>query len=106
MAGRDKVSDELPRLYTEFADWFHLLTAPADYAEEAAFFLRLFTQASGAPDRMQVARVAGRDANMVRLGQAAADSPNSLVDERREVTRVACLQFRSTPVSPGDSATA
>jgi len=51
MAGRDKVSDELPRLYTELADWFHLLTAPADYAEEAAFFLRLFTQAGGAPTR-------------------------------------------------------
>ena len=24
------------RLYSEFADWFHLLTAPEDYAEEAA----------------------------------------------------------------------
>ena len=26
------------RLYSEFADWFHLLTAPADYAEEAAHY--------------------------------------------------------------------
>ena len=45
------MSDELPRLYTEFADWFHLLTAPDEYAEEAAFFLRHFAQAIGAPPR-------------------------------------------------------
>lgn len=27
-----------PRLYSELAPWFHLLTAPADYAEEAEFY--------------------------------------------------------------------
>ena len=26
-------------LYTSLAPWFHLITAPADYAEEAAFVL-------------------------------------------------------------------
>ena len=45
------MSDEQPRLYTDLADWYHLLTAPAEYAEEAAFFLRLFTEARGAPPR-------------------------------------------------------
>ena len=29
----------LRTLYDELADWFHLLTAPEDYAEEAAFIL-------------------------------------------------------------------
>jgi trans-aconitate methyltransferase len=29
------------RLYTELADWFHLLTAPEDYVEEAAEIVRL-----------------------------------------------------------------
>ncbi len=29
------------RLYDELADWFHLLTAPAEYADEAAFILGL-----------------------------------------------------------------
>ena len=29
------------RLYSELADWFHLLTAPEDYAEEAAEIVRL-----------------------------------------------------------------
>jgi SAM-dependent methyltransferase len=43
--------EALPRLYTEFADWFHLLTAPAEYAEESAFYLRLLTEGIGAPPR-------------------------------------------------------
>jgi SAM-dependent methyltransferase len=43
--------DEQPRLYTDLAPWFHLLTAPADYAEEAAFFRRCFLEAAAAPPR-------------------------------------------------------
>jgi SAM-dependent methyltransferase len=30
-----------PRLYDELADWFHLLTAPEEYVDEAAFILDL-----------------------------------------------------------------
>ena len=37
------------RLYSDLAGWFHLLTAPADYAEEADFYLQRFTAAIGAP---------------------------------------------------------
>src|SRR5438477_12123260 len=40
-------SDHLPRLYKDLASWYHLLTAPADYAEEAEFFLRAFREALG-----------------------------------------------------------
>ena len=29
------------KIYNELADWFHLLTAPEDYAEEAAVYLEL-----------------------------------------------------------------
>jgi SAM-dependent methyltransferase len=29
---------QLPRLYTDLAEWFHLLTPPEHYAEEAAFY--------------------------------------------------------------------
>lgn len=38
---------QLPRLYDEFADWFHLLTAPEDYASEADFYLETFETATG-----------------------------------------------------------
>ena len=36
----------LPRAYTDLAGWFHLMTAPADYAEEAAFYLRELQKAA------------------------------------------------------------
>jgi SAM-dependent methyltransferase len=42
---------ELPRLYTELADWFHLLTAPVEYAEDARLYLDLLTGADGSPPR-------------------------------------------------------
>ena len=34
------------RLYSDLANWFHLLTHPSDYAEEAAFSTRVFEAAS------------------------------------------------------------
>ena len=36
----------MPRLYEEFASWWPLLSAPADYAEEAAFYARILNEAS------------------------------------------------------------
>lgn len=37
-------SADLPRLYTDLAGWFHLLTAPSDYAEEAARYRDLLDE--------------------------------------------------------------
>jgi SAM-dependent methyltransferase len=42
---------ELPRLYTDLASWFHLLSAPVEYAEEATFYLGVFHEASSRPPR-------------------------------------------------------
>lgn len=42
---------EEPKLYHELAGWFHLLTAPADYAEEEAFYRGLIIEASETPPR-------------------------------------------------------
>jgi ubiquinone/menaquinone biosynthesis C-methylase UbiE len=44
-----KDSDELPRLYRDLANWFHLLTTPEDYAAEAAFFRRVIIENSRIP---------------------------------------------------------
>jgi SAM-dependent methyltransferase len=41
------MTDELPSMYGEFASWFHLLTAPEDYAEEAAYYFRVMTETLG-----------------------------------------------------------
>jgi SAM-dependent methyltransferase len=35
-----------PKLYGELADWFHILTAPVEYAKEAAFYRRTLIEAS------------------------------------------------------------
>ena len=40
---------EPPKLYNELASWFHLLSDPADYAEEAEFARGLLIDASGTP---------------------------------------------------------
>jgi len=42
---------ELPKLYSELASWFHLLSAPADYAEEAEFARNLLVEASSTTPR-------------------------------------------------------
>jgi SAM-dependent methyltransferase len=40
-----------PLLYGELAPWFHLLTAPADYAQEAGLYRRLLVEACDGPVR-------------------------------------------------------
>jgi hypothetical protein len=43
------MTEEQPHLYTDLAQWFHLLTAPADYAPGAAQALAALTEAIGEP---------------------------------------------------------
>ena len=45
------MNDALPRIYTDLADWYQLLTAPDDYVEEAAFYWGLIVDAADAPPR-------------------------------------------------------
>ncbi|MBI2756279.1 MAG: class I SAM-dependent methyltransferase [Chloroflexi bacterium] len=51
MSPADPTADALPRLYTDLADWYHLLTSPEDAREEAAFFLQQMTEALRATPR-------------------------------------------------------
>lgn len=41
--------DDLPRLYTELADWWPVLSAPEDYAEAATFYREALLAASALP---------------------------------------------------------
>jgi hypothetical protein len=43
--------DGAPKLYGELASWWPLLSSPADYAEEAAFYERILVGASEGPAR-------------------------------------------------------
>jgi hypothetical protein len=40
---------EAPKMYTELASWWPLLSPPGDYAEEAAFYLRALVEACERP---------------------------------------------------------
>lgn len=42
---------EQPKLYGELASWFHLLSSPPDYADEADFARKLLAEAGIAPPR-------------------------------------------------------
>ncbi len=48
---RRREPDPGPRLYRDLADWYPLLTPVADYAEEAAFYRRLFETHCRRPPR-------------------------------------------------------
>jgi SAM-dependent methyltransferase len=41
--------DAAPRLYSELADWYPLLAAPADYPEDARLYFEILGEAAGAP---------------------------------------------------------
>lgn len=48
-----KASPNTLRLYSELAPWYHLLTAPEDYAEEAEFYRNAIISASdSSPERL------------------------------------------------------
>jgi len=44
--GQQSTGKRFPRLYGDLSSWFHLLTAPEDYAEEAAFYRKTIIAAS------------------------------------------------------------
>jgi shikimate kinase/SAM-dependent methyltransferase len=62
----------LPRAYTDLAAWFHLMTAPADYAEEAAFYLRELQAAATRPIETILELGSGGGNNASHLKQHAS----------------------------------
>jgi len=65
---------ELPLMYGDLAAWFHLLSAPAEYAEEAAFYIGALTEALGSRPR-----------SLLELGSGGG---NNASHYKREVERV------------------
>jgi len=43
--GSARTGDGMPRMYGELAGWWHLLSDPADYGKEAAYFAKLLLEA-------------------------------------------------------------
>jgi SAM-dependent methyltransferase len=55
------------RLYGELAPWFHLLTHPSEYADEAAYYTRVIEQAHG-----------GRARTLLELGSGGGNNASHL----------------------------
>ena len=56
-----------PRLYGELADWFHLLTAPEDYAGEAEFYRKVLVDSCDEPPRRLLELGSGGGNNAAHL---------------------------------------
>lgn len=61
--------EQLPRLYTELADWWPVLSAPEDYAEEAAFYARAMREACSYEPRTLLELGSGGGNNASHLKQ-------------------------------------
>ncbi len=61
-----------PRLYGELAPWFHLVTAPADYADEAAYVAGLLA------DHGVVLGPANPEATLLELGSGGGNTASHL----------------------------
>jgi SAM-dependent methyltransferase len=85
VASRSEKDNPLPRLYREFAKWFPLLTAPADYAEEAAFYRKALVDACGQGPRTVLELGSGGGNNASHL---KAHFRLTLVDRSAEMLTV------------------
>jgi SAM-dependent methyltransferase len=63
---------DLPKLYGELAPWFHLLSSPPDYAEEAEFARGLIQEASA------TAPIARSRKNVLELGSGGGNNASHL----------------------------
>jgi SAM-dependent methyltransferase len=57
----------MTKLYTELAEWWPLMSAPADYAEEAAFYFDAMQRAAAAPIETMLELGAGGGSNAFHM---------------------------------------
>ena len=77
----------MPKLYSELASWFHLLSAPKDYAEEAEFARKTIVEASEGPIRTVLELGAGGGNNASHLKAAFEMTLTDLSAEMIEQSR-------------------
>lgn len=75
------------RLYSDLADWFHLLTAPADYADEAAEHQRVMETGCSGPLRTLLELGCGGGNTASHLKHRYACTLTDLSDEMLAVSR-------------------
>lgn len=87
MPGGGPVGGATPKMYAELAAWWPLLSAPADYAEEAAFYERLFLEACQRPPRtlLELGSGGGNNASHLkaRFEMTLVDRSSGMLDVSR-----------------------
>jgi hypothetical protein len=85
--GHDAAGDGEPRLYRELASWWPLLSAPAEYAEEAAFYERTLVAACERPPQtlLELGSGGGNNAShlKVRFEMTLVDRSAGMLDVSR-----------------------
>ena len=75
------------RLYSDLASWFHLLTAPEDYAIEAAHYRAVLTEACDGPARTLLELGSGGGNNASHLKQWFTCTLTDLSAEMLDLSR-------------------
>jgi SAM-dependent methyltransferase len=80
---------EQPRLYSEFASWFHLLTPPSSYVEEAEFVRQILTSSSRSPivSVLEMGSGGGNNASHLKahFTMTLTDLSPAMLDESRRL---------------------
>jgi len=83
------MNPDQPRLYSELASWFHLLTAPSSYLEEAAFAQQVLTEScpSGIETVLELGAGGGNNAFHLkqRFTMTLSDLSSSMLDQSRRI---------------------
>jgi len=77
----------MPKLYSDLASWFHLLTAPKDYAEEAEFARMTLVEASASPIKTVLELGAGGGNNASHMKAAFSMTLTDLSPEMLDQSR-------------------
>jgi trans-aconitate methyltransferase len=77
----------VPRLYTDLASWFHLLSRPEDYEEEAQFAWQILARITNPPPRSLLELGAGAGNNAWHLKQYCQITLTDISDAMLENSR-------------------
>jgi len=83
------IEERQPKLYRELASWFHLLTAPHDYEEEAGIYLELMGRSADVPIRevLELGSGGGNNASHMktRVSVTLVDLSPEMLDVSRSI---------------------
>ena len=78
---------ERPRLYSDLAGWFHLLTAPHEYREEAKYYGARIVETASRPVRVVLELGSGGGNNAVHMKRRFAMTLSDLSPDMLEASR-------------------